>query len=560
MLKRELLKKAGAVLLLLLVMAFAVSAFAEVYRYCTEDKVKVYETRDSSSKVIRKLSKKEKVILEVDQAETGDWCGILCTAKDGSHMIGWVQRKYLTDHLHSWGDWKVTKKPSCTKEGQKERTCKICGRTQSKSVEKNAHDYGKWSVTREPTCTEEGLKQRKCKVCGEKQKKAIEKAPHNYGKWTVLREATCSSKGERKHVCRDCGHEEKSAIRMLPHSFGEWNVIVAATDHSSGVREHVCQNCGYGERVDFDPDGTLRRKDRGDDVRALQQLLVDQGYLKAGGVDGVYGGGTEKALIQFQKDQGLNPDGIAWPQTLQRLRHDYGEWTVTVALTRASDGERVRVCKDCGHEERQVVKAEPSIARKQKGGDVKSVQTMLNEMGFSAGKADGAYGPKLDAAFGTFAEANGLSFAGGRLLPADADALVNAWIASRPQGTWMGEGGKDSPVNLILRVTPSRKAGEDAADGMRTFDWSVINLGSQACTFRALLMGGGAEHDFMKDDMVAALDWVELKPDGANSAEGSITLPADWAGEDGIMRFSAVAAQEKSDGTGMSNAVACDMG
>lgn len=511
--------KVTTLILMLLIVAMAVTAMAEVYRYSTQKDVKVYETRSLDAKVIRKLSKDEKVILEVDQKEIKDWLGILCTASDGSHMIGWVQRQYLTDHLHSWGKWKTTKKATCTKEGQKERACKICGRTQSKK---------------------------------------IPKADHEYGKWTVLRQPTCTSKGERKHTCKNCGHEERASIKMVPHDYGAWKVIVATTDHSSGVREHACQNCGHSERVSFDPEGTLRRKAKGSAVRELQQLLVDQGYLKSGGVDGTYGGGTEKAIMQFQKDQGLEPDGIAWPQTLQRLRHDYGEWEAVVALTRAADGEWVRVCKDCGHEDRMIVKAEPTLSRKQKGGAVKAVQKMLGDLGFSAGKADGAYGPKLDSAFEAFAEANGLTFNANRIFPADADALMRAWIQAQPEESWMGQGDKDSAVNLILRVTPSRQADEDTPDGMLRFDWTVSNLGSQKCSFRALLMGKTSD-DIMENGMVGALDWIELKANGKNSASGTLFVSADWASDDGILDLCAVATQEKTGEHWTSNVSSCNL-
>ena len=51
----------------------------------------------------------------------------------------------------------------------------------------------------------------------------------------------------------------------------------------------------------------------------MQQLLIEQGYLNAGGADGIFGGGSEKALMQYQKDRDLNPDGIGWPQTLKDL-------------------------------------------------------------------------------------------------------------------------------------------------------------------------------------------------------------------------------------------------
>ena len=51
----------------------------------------------------------------------------------------------------------------------------------------------------------------------------------------------------------------------------------------------------------------------GSDVEALQEAL---GISPA---DGVFGFGTEKALMNWQGERGLAPDGIAGPITLGKL-------------------------------------------------------------------------------------------------------------------------------------------------------------------------------------------------------------------------------------------------
>ena len=109
----------------------------------------------------------------------------------------------------------------------------------------------------------------------------------------------------------------------------------------AGQRQRVCQYCGETEKESFDPEGTLRRKAKGDAVREIQQLLADQGYLKKKGVDGSYGSGTETAIKLFQKDQGLVPDGVAWPQTIEALRHEFGAWETVTELSRFSDSVTV---------------------------------------------------------------------------------------------------------------------------------------------------------------------------------------------------------------------------
>lgn len=57
---------------------------------------------------------------------------------------------------------------------------------------------------------------------------------------------------------------------------------------------------------------------RGDEVTAIQTKLRESGYY-SGRIDGIFGSGTKNALISFQKDNGLSPDGIAGSKTLQAL-------------------------------------------------------------------------------------------------------------------------------------------------------------------------------------------------------------------------------------------------
>ena len=56
---------------------------------------------------------------------------------------------------------------------------------------------------------------------------------------------------------------------------------------------------------------------QGADVKALQDRLETQGFSLH--PDGVFGPATSKALIAYQRQQGLTPDGVAGPATLARL-------------------------------------------------------------------------------------------------------------------------------------------------------------------------------------------------------------------------------------------------
>ena len=63
---------------------------------------------------------------------------------------------------------------------------------------------------------------------------------------------------------------------------------------------------------------TLRKGSRGDMVRELQDTLQTLGY-DPGAADGVFGVRTYNALVSFQTDAGLDPDGVCGPKTWAAL-------------------------------------------------------------------------------------------------------------------------------------------------------------------------------------------------------------------------------------------------
>jgi N-acetylmuramoyl-L-alanine amidase len=63
----------------------------------------------------------------------------------------------------------------------------------------------------------------------------------------------------------------------------------------------------------------LTRPLRGDDVGTLQERLLELGY-DADRADGIFGAATETALRSFQRDYGLQVDGVCGPATLRALR------------------------------------------------------------------------------------------------------------------------------------------------------------------------------------------------------------------------------------------------
>lgn len=63
----------------------------------------------------------------------------------------------------------------------------------------------------------------------------------------------------------------------------------------------------------------LKRGSSGPDVLSLQSILKQLGF-DPNSVDGVFGSGTEAAVIAFQQSKGLAPDGIVGPNTMAALQ------------------------------------------------------------------------------------------------------------------------------------------------------------------------------------------------------------------------------------------------
>jgi peptidoglycan/xylan/chitin deacetylase (PgdA/CDA1 family) len=91
---------------------------------------------------------------------------------------------------------------------------------------------------------------------------------------------------------------------------------------ASGVCPGLCAGEGDAALLAlFRHDGLIRKGDRGDLVRALQEALDAVGYAAA--ADGIFGDETMTSLAEFQRDHDLDPDGLAGPATLAALQRDY---------------------------------------------------------------------------------------------------------------------------------------------------------------------------------------------------------------------------------------------
>jgi hypothetical protein len=220
---------------------------------------------------------------------------------------------------HHTYDMVDVKKVTCTTDGYYLLKCNSCGHTVKEITDKAwGHDWA-YVSGQDANCAEKGYKKYACNNCGDSKTESIPAKGHNWKDSKVLEEATCTRDGSMRTVCKVCGLSGTRKIEKS-HKYGAWAVTEEATDHSKGTRTRTCKVCKKKQTESFYPEGTLYKniKNKKDEVKELQQLLTDLGFLNDK-VDGIFGAKTEKAVKACQKEYGLKQDGIAWPQTLHTL-------------------------------------------------------------------------------------------------------------------------------------------------------------------------------------------------------------------------------------------------
>ena len=107
----------------------------------------------------------------------------------------------------------------------------------------------------------------------------------------------------------------------------------------TAVKGHTVIVLTDGDRA-YDDDGTLRKGDKGEAVKALQSKLMAMGYdLPKYGADGDFGGETEAAVRQYQTDKGLTVTGAYDKATQEAMSAPMLATGVTVILYNVSEAD-----------------------------------------------------------------------------------------------------------------------------------------------------------------------------------------------------------------------------
>ena len=236
---------------------------------------------------------------------------------------------------HKWGEWTVTD-PTCTKNGEKTRTCYVCRQTETETILTEGHK-------KEPipgkaaTCTEDGLTEgTKCSVCQEIIVPQ-EKIPAGHKLETITgKAATCTedglTDGKKCSVCQEIivPQEKIPAGHKLETITGK-----AATCTEDGLTDgKKCSVC--------------------------QEIIVPQEKIPADGhkletIPGKAATCTEDGLTDGKKCSVCQE--ILVPQEKIAASHKWGDWTVTRAATCTRDGVKTRSCSVCKASETRPIAA-----------------------------------------------------------------------------------------------------------------------------------------------------------------------------------------------------------
>lgn len=147
-------------------------------------------------------------------------------------------------------------------------------------------------------------------------------------------------------------------------------------------------------------DQTLKQGAKGPEVTVIQERLQQLGYFTQPPT-GNFGSVTKNAVIQFQQQNGLNPDGVIGSQTLSLLFSSSARPTqfqnYGIPATTRIEGDREQI-----RSSRRV----SELRRGDRGSQVRLLQERLTDKGFYPGLIDGIYGPQTQSAVRQFQREN----------------------------------------------------------------------------------------------------------------------------------------------------------
>ena len=178
----------------------------------------------------------------------------------------------------------------------------------------------------------------------------------------------------------------------------------------------------------------------GEEVRQIQTKLKEYGVY-SGEVDGIYGSQTKKAVIAFQKYNGLAADGIAGEQTLRKMGISSGSGQGGFSSSDVDLLAKIISAESRGEPyQGQVAVGAVILNRIEHPSFPNTLAGVIYQPGaFSCLYVGGVNAPVADSAYRAARDAiNGNDPSGGAVYYYNPAKSTNKWIFSRPVITVIG--------------------------------------------------------------------------------------------------------------------------
>lgn len=293
---------------------------------------------------------------------------------DGTHTLTSDAAKFTVEkHTHTYDKGEITTEPTCTEEGVKTYTCKVCGDIYTEPVAKTAHQTEVVNA-KEATCKEAGYTgDEVCKVCGTTIKKGrtIRKLAHTYDEGKITTAPTCEAEGTKTYTCAACGTTRTEPIPAAGHSWSGWKTVREATDTEDGLQERTCASCGAVQQKKIPSAGHEFAF-----VETVAPTCTEEGYdiYRCECGEEEYRNETnalghsyalQNVVEATCTTEGYSGDWICTRcgetagtgNTVPALGHDWSDWTEETAATYLNAGTEYRTCSACGETETEEIPA-----------------------------------------------------------------------------------------------------------------------------------------------------------------------------------------------------------
>ena len=293
---------------------------------------------------------------------------------DGTHTLTSDAAKFTVEkHTHTYDKGEITTEPTCTEEGVKTYTCKVCGDIYTEPVAKTAHQTELVNA-KTATCKEAGYTgDEVCKVCGATIKKGrtIRKLAHTYDEGKITTAPSCEVNGTKTYTCTVCGETKTEPIPATGHSWSSWNTVQEATDTADGLKERTCASCGAvqqkkipsaGHEFEFVETVAPTCTEEGYDIYRCE--CGEEEYRNETNALG-HSYALQNVVEATCTTEGYSGDWICTRcgetagtgNTVPALGHDWSDWTEETAATYLNAGTEYRTCSACGETETEEIPA-----------------------------------------------------------------------------------------------------------------------------------------------------------------------------------------------------------